>query len=117
MRNTVSSKAFSLIEAVVASVIFMIAVTGVFASLSALKRPVATTDKALGAALCGQQFLENLRASVDQQDWAIASSKLRPTGSVAGASCVENGVTYSINYQVVAVGTTARKGLVTVTWP
>lgn len=105
---------FTLVEVVVAAVIFTIAVTGVFASLASLKKPVVTNDKALEAAYCGQQFLEGLRAAVDARDWS--TGKLAPAVGVTGSPCVINGTTYTVTYTITAVGN-ARKATVTVSWP
>ena len=105
--------AFSLVEAMVAGTVFSIAVTGVFASLSAVQQPSVTTDKSLGAAYCGQQFLESLRAAVDARDWTTGKLKV---GSGSDMSCSQNGVTYTINYTITQVDT-ARKATVSVTWP
>ena len=103
---------FSLAEVVVAGVIFSIAVAGVFASLAAIKS--VPTDKKLGAALCGQAFMEGLRASVDNADWTTGKLMVQNT---TAANCVQNGITYSIAYVITVAGAASRKAVVTVTWP
>jgi Tfp pilus assembly protein PilV len=63
---------FSLIEVVVAGVIFTIAVAGIFASISAVRQNQAfssTSPSEPGAAICGQELLEKLRLSVDGRWW------------------------------------------------
>ncbi len=112
-----NNKAFSLVEVVTASVIFSIAIVGIFASLANLKQQSSNvSDKSLRAALCAQQFLEDLRASVDMRDWD--TGRLALTGAAAGGSCTDqNGVVYTRTYQIVAAGAYARKATVTVSWP
>lgn len=73
---------FSLVEVMVASVIFSIAIVGIYASLSAVRQQTLNiSDKSLGAALCAQKFLEDRRAAVDMRDWASAGGKLAVTAS------------------------------------
>ena len=107
----------------VAGVIFTIAVTGVFASLAAIQKPTVDTDKNIGAALCGQQVLETLRAQVDDRNWA--SNDLSISGSphslpLAGytfPACTGGTPTYAVSYTVTDAGNGARKVVATVTWP
>ncbi len=61
--------AFSLVEALVAAVIFSIVVVGVFVSLSSLKKSNFEVDASYAAARCLQQFLEGFRAKVDARDY------------------------------------------------
>lgn len=118
MRLKVNLNGFSLVEVMVASVIFSIAVVGIYASLAAVKQQTKDiSDKSLGAALCGQQFLESRRAAVDMRDWT--TGLLATTdGFTAGGTCIQNGITYTISYQIAndAAGH-SRKATVTVTWP
>jgi Tfp pilus assembly protein PilV len=62
---------FSLIEVVVAGVIFTIAVAGIFASISAVRQNqvASSVPSEPGAAICGQELLEKLRLSVDNRWW------------------------------------------------
>ena len=107
---------FSLVEVMVAGVIFSIAVVGVFSSLAAVKKPIHTSDKSLDAALCGQQVLEGLRASVDASNWNEDSSPLKLKPDYAPAS-VGACVGYTLEYAVTDAGNGARKVTLTVAFP
>jgi hypothetical protein len=48
-----------------ASIIFIISITGVFVTLTAMRRPVVDKESALAAAVFGKQVLEALRSSVN----------------------------------------------------
>ncbi|MBI4309395.1 MAG: prepilin-type N-terminal cleavage/methylation domain-containing protein [Candidatus Omnitrophica bacterium] len=114
MGSFFKNNGFSLVEAMVAGTIFLITMTGVFASLAAVQKPTGDANKSLGAAYCGQHFLEDLRASVDGRDWNSPDSKLAP--GVGSVICRQNEVDYTVAYQITQVGT-ARKATVTVSWP
>ena len=106
---------FSLVEAVVAAVIFSITVVGVFASLAAIQQPAANSGQSLNAALCGQQVLENLRSKVDARDWdtggALATGSHTP---LTPSQCSSFTFTYDVTAPVAVNG--ARKVDLTVTW-
>lgn len=57
--------AFTLLEVLLASIIFIVAVLGVFSTLSAVRIPVQQKERALTAAVFGQLALETLRAQVN----------------------------------------------------
>jgi len=57
--------AFSLLEVLLASIIFILSVGGVFLTLAAMRGPVADKETALSSAIFGKQVLETLRAKVD----------------------------------------------------
>ena len=63
--NNLNNRAFSLLEVLLASIIFVISITGVFITLTALRKPVADKENALAAAILGKQVLEALRSSVN----------------------------------------------------
>jgi Tfp pilus assembly protein PilV len=56
--------AFSLLEILLASVIFVVAVAGIFGTLSYVRKPVTSRESALSAAVFGKQVLEALRSQV-----------------------------------------------------
>ena len=114
---TVKETAFSLVEAVVAGVIVSIAATGVLVSLSTVPKPIAaSTDKSLGAAYCGQRFLESLRAGVDARDFSSGKLALTSSPVTIQDYCAYNNTKYSITYEITQADT-ARKAKVTVSWP
>ena len=114
-----SEDAFTLVEAVVAALVFAAVAVGLFATSSALKKPSVLTDKRLTAAFYGKQILEDLRAKVDQRDWNNSSGPLWQGDHVTQPIYNPTyNVSYSISYTVSnIVGSSARKVDVTVTWP
>ena len=114
------SKAFSLVEAVVAGVIFSIVVVGVFSSMAAVKKPVKNSDRGIDAIYYGQRILETLRANVDARDWDTGS--LSPSTCTQISSCVQqifkNGTRYTASYYVTAVpNSTARQVTMNIAFP
>lgn len=59
-----NKKAFSLLEILLASVIFVISVTGLFFTLTAVRIPVLNKESALTGAVFGKQVLEALYSRV-----------------------------------------------------
>jgi len=57
--------AFSLLEVLLASIIFIITISGVFVTLNYVRQPVLDKESALSAAVFGKQVLEALRSKVD----------------------------------------------------
>lgn len=119
MRRIINTRAFSLMETVIAAVVFSVAVAGVMVSLSSVSRPTQDLDKSFYAARCAQQVLESLRA----RDYT--SPALDPAGSpytltaaqLAGFSaCTQLPIT-SFTYQVEDAGSGgARKVTARVDW-
>lgn len=102
---------FSIAEAVIAAVVFVIAVTGVLATISNIKKPSARTDRSLEAAYVGQKVLEDLRNEVDAGTWDTGPLSVGPTRPCP------NGIvncTYSVDEDPVS---RARAVTVNVTWP
>ena len=112
---------FSLVEAIVASLIFATVVVGVFATMSSFKKPSVASDKKLMAAFYGKQILEDLRAHVDQRDWdtgLLASNPaLNPHGPFSQFSPTYN-MTFNYWYTVTEdyVGGPRQVSL-NITWP
>jgi Tfp pilus assembly protein PilV len=70
----------TLLEILLASIIFVISVAGIFATLSAVRSPVGNKENALAAALFGKQVLETLRTEVN-------AGTATYYGICAGAGC------------------------------
>ena len=121
---------FSLVEVIVASLIFATVVVGIFATTSAMKKPTVDSDKKLMAAFYGKQILEDLRVRVDQRDWdkcTPATPALSGSLTVIGACnphvpiTIFNptyNTTFTFTYIVTDVpgGSGARDVALTVTW-
>jgi prepilin-type N-terminal cleavage/methylation domain-containing protein len=67
--NVKKNKAFSLIEVIVATIIFLIASLGVFNVFFMAQKLSIISGKEVIAANYGRQLLEDLRAKVDQRTW------------------------------------------------
>lgn len=73
MRITnLNNSAFSLLEILLAAIIFLISVAGVFATLNAVRGPVTNKENALAAAVFGKQSLEALSSLVEQATYYSA---------------------------------------------
>ena len=68
--KNLNNTAFSLMEILLSSIIFVISIAGVFATLNAVRAPVANKESALTAAVFSKQVLEALRSSVNEQSSA-----------------------------------------------
>jgi Tfp pilus assembly protein PilV len=63
---------FSLLEILLAAIILVISVAGIFATLNAVRTPVVNKESSLSAALFGKQVLETLRTQVNAQSFYSA---------------------------------------------
>jgi Tfp pilus assembly protein PilV len=61
-------KGVSLLEAFLASIIFIIGISSVFITLSTLRRPAVNNEQAVGAALVLSNMLDSLRSEIDKRD-------------------------------------------------
>lgn len=112
----VAHKGFTLVEVMVAGIIFSLATVGIFASLAAIRQPAQLSDKNLVAAYCGQQVLESLRSAVEDDPvlsisfgtHTLSGATLTPYGACAGMT--------SVSYTVSNAGNSARKVVATVNW-
>ena len=65
-------QAFTLMEVLLASVIFIISVGGLFLTLTAVRAPVQTKENQLAANVFSKQVLEYLHSQVDQSTFYSA---------------------------------------------
>lgn len=63
--KNLNNRAFSLLEILLSAIIFVITIGGIFATLNAVRSPVANKESALTAAVFGKQVLEVLRSQVN----------------------------------------------------
>ena len=110
---------FSLVEVIVASLIFTITIAGVLSSIAILKPPAEFSERGVDAADYAQSILENLRAKVDVRTWNDPNdgtlTSLSP-GAHTGPAVVISGVTYTATYTVTSDATGGRQVDMTVTW-
>src|ERR1039458_2589495 len=66
--KNLNNTAFSLLEVLLASIIFVVTIAGVFATLNAVRAPVASRENELAAAVFSKQVLETLRSQTSQND-------------------------------------------------
>lgn len=109
---------FTLVEVIVAAMIFSILAAGLYASMSSLRQPAAVTTKKITAALIGQQILEDLRSKVDASNWNSGELSLSPPPHAMTPVVGPDGITYTPVYTVEddPNGSGARKVTITVTW-
>jgi prepilin-type N-terminal cleavage/methylation domain-containing protein len=105
-----NKKGFSIMESLVAAMIFSIGVVGVFAAMSSQKAPSEESDDRIKAALAGKQLLESLRSKVNAADYAANTGELS-----LGAHNVSLG-TWTATYTVTNAGNNVRKVDLTITW-
>ncbi len=123
------SYGFTIIEALVASVIFSIAVAGIFATTGSIRQPTAENDHSLEAAYIGQQVLEDMRRYVDAGTWNNPALNINRLKVGAGHDCcmdppacaqmrtvTKNNITYTCTYTVTQEASGARKVKVDVGW-
>ncbi|NTV28882.1 MAG: prepilin-type N-terminal cleavage/methylation domain-containing protein [Candidatus Omnitrophica bacterium] len=67
--KTPSKGAFSMVEVLVAAVVFSIGAAGVLIAVSRSRSPVADSDRRVQAAVYGKQVLARLRAGVSANTW------------------------------------------------
>jgi len=103
-----NKSAFSLLEVLLASIIFIVSVGGVFLTLNAIRRPVANKESALTAAIFGKQVLEALRSGVNAGSYYSACVTVNPVDGSCGD------FTLSLGTHEVASSVLTPLGL---TWP
>jgi Tfp pilus assembly protein PilV len=113
-----NSKGVSLIEGFLAGIIFIIAVTAIFSSLNAMRKPAVNNEKATEAALVLSNFLDDIRAKVSAADadgtlGAYADGGVLDEGQNRGP--ITRG-SYNIFYNVYVDGTGARKVDANIIW-
>jgi Tfp pilus assembly protein PilV len=106
-----NAKGFSMMEALVAAMVFSIGVVGVFAAMSSQKEPSVESDDRVKAAFAAKQFLEGLRSKVDAVDYANGTGDL----SIGMHPNVSLG-TWSVNYLVSDDGNQIRRVDLNITW-
>ena len=121
--KNLNNAAFSLLEVLLASIIFVISITGVFVTLTAVRKPVADKESALSAAVFGKQVLEALRSQVDARTSANYYSDPYCSGSGSGIVCTDFSLavgTHQVPVANLPAGLSWPPGLITldsVTYP
>jgi len=108
-----------LIEIVVATLIFSLAITGLFSAITSLNRPGTESFEEVQAAYAAKGVLEELRSAIDAQVWEESdpSSYDLVEGETYTLSTIEyEGVPYSINYAVTGDPSGGRWVDLTISW-
>jgi Tfp pilus assembly protein PilV len=106
-------RSFSLVEVVVAAVIFAVASLGIFATINLMDK-TATSDARLKAALFAKKILDGLSAEIEPGVNNTGGALSSGTHQVADDADFSG---YTASYYVSAdTATGARKVKVTVTW-
>ena len=66
-----NSKGITLIEAFLSAMIFVIAVSAIFATLNSLRKPVVNNEQRVDCTLATSEFLDSLRSRISQNDILI----------------------------------------------
>ncbi len=102
------TQGFSLVEVVVASVVFAVSAAGVIAMMSSLNKPSEESSDAITASMVGKQILEKLRKDVDMVTWDDPGGALT-VGDHTMADVVIDGKTYTPTYTVVEDASTGAR--------
>jgi len=97
MKN-LNNTAFSLLEVLLAAVIFIISIGGIFATLNAVRTPVAHKEGSLSVAVFGKQVLEALRSQVSDQPSANYYSDSFCSGSSSSTICTDFSLAVGTHY-------------------
>ena len=111
-------KGFTVVEVVVATLIFAIAATGLFAMVAGLqKQGVESSSGDVNAALVGKRVLENLRTSVDASTWNTVGGPFDPaTNPHILPAVTVAGISYTPSYDVVSQPDGGRKVTLHMNW-
>ena len=115
MKRVLKGNAFSMTEVVVASVIFVLASSGIYATIAKTSFAVKGQESRVQAALCGKEIMNGRNRAVASSTWAGGALSIG-THAVTMAlypNCA-SGVT-SASYTVTASGS-ARAISLTVSW-
>jgi len=101
LRHLKRKRGFTLVEIVIAAIIFSLVSIGLYATISALSGPAELSTKETTAAFLGKEALERLRLAVNAEVWDDSSPATNPLAPGPHATSVPvDGVTYTIQYDV-----------------
>ena len=113
------NRGFTIVEIIISSLIFSITAVGIFATLAAVRKPSAESQRRVTAAYFGKQVLDDLRSKIDATNWQAGSGgPLDPTITHPPYTSFIDGVSYTGTYTVETDpgGSLARKISLAVTW-
>ena len=111
-----NQRGFSLVEVVVASLIFGIATAGLFSVFRSQGGTSERTEKRLEAVYVARTILEELRTRVDPENWSNAGGVLTLGTHVQNITPPNSTITYTATYNVTEPRPGIRRVDLTVTW-
>lgn len=102
---TLSKKiGFTIVEVLVASMVFSIAAVGIFSTIAITRKPSAVSERKIAAAYYGKRVLDDLRAKTDARPNVWNGGALGTAGSlpysVGLGTTTINGTVYTATYTV-----------------
>lgn len=109
---------FTLVEVIVATIIFLLAAAGLFATISALGKPSSVSEREMRAAMIAKSIIHDLRKEVDSDTWNFGNLQAGATYSAPVTPLFSAEIPYYATYTVEAdpLGSRARRVTVNVTW-
>ena len=115
MSRARDGRGFSMVEVLVAAVVFVTAAAGIFATVAQTQVGVKVSDARSRATLCGKEVLDGLSKEVADSTWDTGAMAIGGPYAVAGSypNCIAG---YTPTYSVAAVADGTRQVTVTVSW-
>ncbi len=108
MPKKLNQNGVSLVEIIIAALIFTIAATGLLTTFASQRETSQRSQRKVQAAYYGRQVLEELRSKVDQRNW--------DSGDLSeGVHTLSSGQ-YNATYTVTATANGGRKVDLNITW-
>lgn len=108
------SSGFTLIEITVATLIFVIAVAGLYSTISSMNRPSVESFEQVQAVYTAKETLENLKYDIDAEFWDDPDTSICKL--VPGETYPITYGAYSGNYTVIADANGGRWVDLTISW-
>ena len=103
---------FSLVEVIVAALIFSIAAAGLFMAISKTREPATVSTKELEAAWCAKFYLDWLSSKVSASTWNTPGTPLFP-----GINYTNTSGSFNVLYNIIDNPTTGGRDInITVNW-
>lgn len=114
-----TSSGFTLVEIIVAALVFALAATGLFAVISSLNRPSVESFEEVRAVYIAKGIFEQLKSMIDAELWDETDSSvyyLVPGETYELEETVRDGIAYTANYTVTQDSSGGRWVDLTVWW-
>jgi len=113
--NRRGRQGFTMVEVVVAAVIFALAAAGIFATISAMQQPAVESEEEIKAAFMAKRVLDEFRNNVDASLWS--DPMWDPAGNPHTlGDVIIDGITYTPTYDVTDMPDGSKKVDVTISW-